>query len=165
MGPIIVVADEFDNANGQAIARGAVIWQDTSAKITIEAALAQYNDATGYLKASGGRRGGRPLLITVLDGDSLWLTADTLFSRRLATPLADTSQTAAFAPPPPLPTPQRPKNPSSAQPIAPPDTLAYLKLSPCGSHYQTTNTRRRDEPNPANRYLTSSKAHHSTAPF
>ncbi|MEL6275886.1 MAG: OstA-like protein, partial [Bacteroidota bacterium] len=65
---------DFDEASGIGRARGNVIWRDTSANLEIQAERADYNEATGYLKASGGR-GDRPLLITLLEGDSLFVTA------------------------------------------------------------------------------------------
>lgn len=81
-GPNIIVADsiDYDQSGGFGRARGGVVWQDTSAQMEIRAARADYNNESGYLKASGGR-GNRALLITVLDGDSLYLSADTLYSR------------------------------------------------------------------------------------
>ncbi|PHI21500.1 hypothetical protein CEQ90_01395 [Lewinellaceae bacterium SD302] len=83
-GTMILTADnlDFDNASGFGFATGQVVWQDTSSNLEIRAARAQYNQETGYLKASGGR-GNRALLITVLDGDSLYLSADTLFSQEV----------------------------------------------------------------------------------
>ncbi|MEM9837350.1 MAG: OstA-like protein [Bacteroidota bacterium] len=72
---------DFDEATGIGLATGTVEWRDTSRNLTIVAERAAYNQETGYLKASGGRNN-RPLLITILDGDSLFLTADTLFSER-----------------------------------------------------------------------------------
>lgn len=97
--PMLIVADRLnaDPDTGERIARGSVIWQDTSAKVTIAAATARYNEATGYLKASGGVGtnyfadlgyatdsldflGDRPLMITELEGDTLWMVADTLIS-------------------------------------------------------------------------------------
>lgn len=75
---------DFDEATGLGFATGNVEWRDTSANLTIFAERAVYNQETGYLKASGGRNN-RPLLITILEGDSLFLTADTLFSQQVTT--------------------------------------------------------------------------------
>lgn len=82
-GNMILRADEldYDEATGLGFAAGAVEWRDTSAQLTIFAERAAYNQESGYLKASGGRND-RPLLITILDGDSLFLAADTLYSFR-----------------------------------------------------------------------------------
>jgi lipopolysaccharide export system protein LptA len=54
-------------------ARGKVIWRDTVSGNQIECGAANYNDSTGYLKAYK-----HPVMTTIIDGDSLWLTADTL---------------------------------------------------------------------------------------
>lgn len=91
-GNMILVADglDFDNATGLGLAQGNVVWKDTSANLEIQAERANYNEETGYLKASGGRNN-RALLITILDGDSLYLTADTLFSQKVVEQLAPES--------------------------------------------------------------------------
>ncbi len=84
--PMIVVADRMDSdpETGFSVASGEVIWQDTSADLTIEAATARYNETTGYLKATGGPYG-RPLLTSILQGDTMWMAADTLLSYRADT--------------------------------------------------------------------------------
>lgn len=76
--PQILEADEidYDNLTGLGIALGDVVWQDTSQQLTIVCERAQYNQTTDYLKASGGR----PLLISSLEGDSLYLASDTLIA-------------------------------------------------------------------------------------
>lgn len=85
-GANVLEADklDFDNATGLGLASGDVIWKDTSAQLEIRAENAQYNQENGYLKASGGKNG-RALMITILDGDSLYTTADTLFSQEIDT--------------------------------------------------------------------------------
>lgn len=92
-GAQILQADQVDytEEDGLGIATGNVIWQDTSAELTIAAATARYNQTTGYLKASGGARG-RPLLITMVDGDSLFMTADTLLSLQADTIAGDSTR-------------------------------------------------------------------------
>ena len=81
--PMIIQADRMRNdpISGFSTAVGDVVWQDTSANMTIEAATARYNEETGYLKAQGGKRG-RPLLTALLEGDTMYLAADTLLSVR-----------------------------------------------------------------------------------
>jgi len=76
--PQILQADEvdYDNETGLGIAIGNVVWQDTSQQLTIVSERAVYNQNTDYLKASGGR----PLLITVIENDSLYLSSDTLIA-------------------------------------------------------------------------------------
>lgn len=91
--PNILAADTLDyrKSLGLGIASGNVIWQDTSANLTIRSTRLDYRDTDGYLKASGGLRG-RPLLITLLDGDSLYVTADTLSSLRTDSLAGDSSR-------------------------------------------------------------------------
>ena len=79
-GPQKLQADkvDFDNDTGMGIATGNVIWQDTSANLTITCEKADYDKESDYIKASGGR----PLLSTILDGDTLFMASDTLLSFR-----------------------------------------------------------------------------------
>jgi lipopolysaccharide export system protein LptA len=92
-GPQILLADQVDYSeeSGLGLARGNVIWRDTSADLTIRCAEADYNQDTGYLKASGGARG-RPLLVTIIDGDSLYMAADTLLSLKPDSLASDSSR-------------------------------------------------------------------------
>jgi lipopolysaccharide transport protein LptA len=91
--PQLLDADELDYSSddGLGIAKGNVIWQDTSAQLTVACELAEYNRETGYLKALGGRNN-RPLLITLIDGDSLFMTADTLVSSKTDTLASDSTR-------------------------------------------------------------------------
>jgi lipopolysaccharide export system protein LptA len=79
--PQILEADQVDYSEerGLGVAMGNVVWRDTSAQLTIVCDTADYNRKTDYLKAFGGR-GGRPMLITMMDGDSLFMASDTLMS-------------------------------------------------------------------------------------
>jgi lipopolysaccharide export system protein LptA len=81
--PQILEADQvdFSEDEGLGLARGNVVWRDTAAALTIVCEQADYDRQSDYLKASGGRNG-RPLLISLLDEDSLYMTADTLFAIR-----------------------------------------------------------------------------------
>lgn len=81
--PQILTADQVDYSEekGLGIAMGNVVWQDTSAELTIVCERAEYDRKTDYLKASGGRNN-RPLLITVIEGDSLFMVSDTLLAIR-----------------------------------------------------------------------------------
>jgi len=81
--PQILEADQvdFSEERGIGIAFGNVIWRDTSADITIICEQADYDRKTDYLKASGGQQG-RPLLITLLNEDSLYMSSDTLVATR-----------------------------------------------------------------------------------
>lgn len=79
--PQILDADkvDYDKEKEVGVAFGNVIWQDTSENLTVACEFAEYDKSSNYLKASGGR-GGRPLLIMEFDGDSLFITSDTLVS-------------------------------------------------------------------------------------
>ncbi len=79
--PQILEADSvgFDEAAGMGLALGNVVWQDTANQLTVYADRAHYDRETGYLRAQGGPYG-RPLLLNIVDGDSLYLAADTLLA-------------------------------------------------------------------------------------
>lgn len=78
--PQIIEADtiNYTAETGLGVAIGDVIWRDTTEDLTIKCELANYNKETDYFRATGGR----PMLITVLDGDSLYLASDTLVAYR-----------------------------------------------------------------------------------
>jgi lipopolysaccharide export system protein LptA len=66
------------------IATGNVIFTDTLEKMTVFCEYAEHSKKRDFLKAYGGRdslgQPARPLLIKVIDGDSLFISADTLMS-------------------------------------------------------------------------------------
>ncbi|MGB3547747.1 MAG: OstA-like protein, partial [Saprospiraceae bacterium] len=128
--PNLLEADtvDYDKVAGFGLARGNVIWRDTSARITIEAGRADYRQEDGYLKASGGR-GNRALMITELDGDSLFVTADTLFS----------TQDITFTPiaAPPVDTAAQQNYPAAIDSLSVTDTL-YSTTSPPAPHRPDT---------------------------
>jgi lipopolysaccharide export system protein LptA len=68
---------DYEEETGLGIARGDVVWTDTVENMTIICETAAYKKESGYLRATGGKRG-RPLLINEMDGDKLYLAADTL---------------------------------------------------------------------------------------
>lgn len=76
--PQIIEADQIDFDGTEGLAVGNVIWRDTAEKITVISEVADYNKETEYLKASGDR----PLLISIMDDDTLYMRADTLVSQR-----------------------------------------------------------------------------------
>ena len=78
--PQLIEADRIDYVDAGGVAFGNVVWRDTSAELTVVCERAVYDERTDYLKASGGRAD-RALLITAVDGDSLWMTADTLVAQ------------------------------------------------------------------------------------
>ncbi len=67
---------DFDNKSGTGVAMGNVIWADTTAGYTIICEQAHYLDSTKSIHAFGGR----PLLINRIQEDSLYMSADTLYS-------------------------------------------------------------------------------------
>lgn len=75
---------DFNDALGNGAAIGNVIWQDTTSDYTILAFRMDYNKKTEYLNAFGGYgpsgAGGRPLMKTPMDNDTLYMSADTLSS-------------------------------------------------------------------------------------
>ncbi len=77
----ILEADQidFDTEADIGIATGNVYWVDTVEQVSIRCENANYNKATDYLKATGGR----PLMTSLVDGDTLYLSADTLISYRV----------------------------------------------------------------------------------
>ena len=89
----MIVADRFDfeQGTGLGIAQGNVIWQDTTQGLSIYCEQARYKEKGDYLKAFGGRNN-RPLMISKIDNDSLFLTADTLVAQRGDTLASDSSR-------------------------------------------------------------------------
>ena len=79
----VIEADslDFNDELGSGVAVGNVFWQDTVNNYTIFAARMDYNKQSEYLNASGGfgdRR--RPLMKSLLDKDTLYMSAETLTS-------------------------------------------------------------------------------------
>lgn len=66
---------DYNRATHEGQARGHVVWRDTVENSMLTCGSADYNDSTGYLLAYQ-----RPELVFLIDGDSLWLWADTLRS-------------------------------------------------------------------------------------
>jgi lipopolysaccharide export system protein LptA len=71
----VLIADSLDytKSNNIGIARGRVVWEDSSSNVRILCGEAIYNDSTGHFLAKD-----HPILVSKMDNDSLWLTADTL---------------------------------------------------------------------------------------
>jgi len=84
--PNIIEADSisFNNELGNGVALGNVIWQDTASDYTLLAHRMDYNRETQYIHAYGGwdelGERGRPMMKTLIDRDTLYMTADTLTS-------------------------------------------------------------------------------------
>ncbi|MBK9338118.1 MAG: hypothetical protein IPM98_16855 [Lewinellaceae bacterium] len=84
--PNIIEADSisFNNELGNGLALGNVIWLDTAGDYTLLAHRMDYNKTSDYLHAYGafGDAGdnGRPLMKSLIDNDTLYMSADTLTS-------------------------------------------------------------------------------------
>ena len=84
--PNIIEADSLDfNDNlGAGLALGGVIWIDTASEFTILAHRMDYNKQTEFLNAFGssGAQGaaGRPMMKSLIERDTLYMSADTLTS-------------------------------------------------------------------------------------
>lgn len=68
---------DFDDLTGIGNAKGNVVWRDTVQNFILFADEADYKKEENYVKT----RGGRPLFISIMDGDSLFMKADTLISK------------------------------------------------------------------------------------
>lgn len=85
-GAQILDADQVDYLKDRevGIATGKVVFQDTTEKMTVICEYAEHSQKRNFLKAIGGRdslgRPARPLMIKVIDGDSMFISADTLLS-------------------------------------------------------------------------------------
>lgn len=79
---------DFDEETGMGIAHGGVVWQDTVANMSILCRDAVYRKEDNYLKASGGEYG-RPMMVSLIDGDSLYIAADTLYSYELTDSISE----------------------------------------------------------------------------
>jgi lipopolysaccharide export system protein LptA len=80
-GSTVVVADQIDYNEdlGSALAQGSVIYTDTVSNYIMLAERMDYNKKTEYTYASGGYGTyPRPLFKTLLSGDTLYMSADTL---------------------------------------------------------------------------------------
>ena len=76
--PYLLNADSlwYDEITGVAQVSGSVLWRDTLSQRSIRAQRLDYRAAGDYVKAFGGR----PLFSTLVEGDTLWLSADTLLT-------------------------------------------------------------------------------------
>lgn len=78
-GTNVLLADQvdYDKELETSIVVGNVIFEDKEEQMTVVCEYAEQKKEDDYLKASGGKFG-RPLLIRVVDGDSMFISADTL---------------------------------------------------------------------------------------
>ena len=70
---------KYDGETDVGFAKGNVVWRDTSAKTTLFSEEVNYKKETEFVKAFGKR----PILLIEIDGDSLFIVADTLLSESL----------------------------------------------------------------------------------
>ncbi len=91
--PQLLEADaiDFEELTGLGQALGNVIWRDTSANLSITCAQVDFLETNDYIRATGGAKG-RPLLSSIVEGDTLFLTADTLLAYRPDTTGLDSSR-------------------------------------------------------------------------
>lgn len=84
--PNIIEADslDFNDVLGSGLAIGSVVWQDTASDYTVLSWRMDYNKNSQYLNAFGGfgdaAAAGRPMMKSLIDRDTLFMTADTLSS-------------------------------------------------------------------------------------
>jgi len=84
--PYIIEADSlvFNNELGNGLALGNVEWRDTTEDYTLLAYRVDYNRTTGFVHAYGAfgpaAADGRPLMFSLMEGDTLYVSADTLMS-------------------------------------------------------------------------------------
>jgi len=84
--PNIIEADslDFNDVLGSGVAIGSVVWQDTASDYTVLSWRMDYNKNSQYLNAFGGfgdaGDAGRPMMKSLIDRDTLFMTADTLSS-------------------------------------------------------------------------------------
>lgn len=80
-GAKTLVADfvDYDKDKDIGIAKGDIVWQDSTEKLTVQCEYAEHAASRNFLKASGGIYG-RPLMMKIVDEDTLFLSADTLIS-------------------------------------------------------------------------------------
>ena len=73
-GSQILDADTIDFIGNLGVATGNVVWTDTTDNINIICERLDYNKETDYVQASGGR----PLMTTLVDEDTMFMSSDTL---------------------------------------------------------------------------------------
>ncbi len=78
-GPQILMGDSlfFEQESGKGYAFGNVYWEDTSQNLSVDCAYMEYDEESSYLLATGDL-----VYRQAIDGDTLYLTADTLNSFR-----------------------------------------------------------------------------------
>jgi len=95
--PMIIRGDDirYDSLSGYAYVKGDVTWKDTSKNNTIYGDYLIYNRNDETVKVERAN-GVRPLLLQVLDGDTLYLSADTLLYTSIETDSSAYKEFTAF---------------------------------------------------------------------
>lgn len=78
--PYLIEAEsiDYDKVTNMALADYKVVWQDTSAGISIISDHLEYQEATGHVKATNDN--GKPIMRNVSDQDTLYMSAETLMT-------------------------------------------------------------------------------------
>ena len=87
-GALFLDADQMDSFGDTSIASGNVIYKDTSQHVAIVSDVLEYQKATEFFKAFGKKR---PIFKSAIENDTLFLSADTLLSKKILKPKIDTS--------------------------------------------------------------------------
>jgi len=95
--PMIIQGQDirYDSLSGYAYVKGDVTWKDTSKNNTIFGDYLIYNRNQESVQVERAN-GIRPLLLQVLDGDTLYLSADTLFYNSIKTDSTEYKEFTAF---------------------------------------------------------------------
>ncbi len=95
--PMIIRGEDikYDSLSGFAFVKGDVTWVDTSKNNTIYGESLIYNEKDESVKVELAN-GIRPLLLQILDGDTLYLSADTLFYASIKTDSSEYKEFTAF---------------------------------------------------------------------
>lgn len=79
-GALFLDADQMDSFGDTSIASGNVIYKDTSQRVAILTDVFQYQKDTEFFKAFGKKR---PVFKSAIETDTLYLSADTLLSKKI----------------------------------------------------------------------------------
>lgn len=94
-GDIFLDADQldYDDETGNGLAIGNVVWKDTANDMAIHSDELYYNKETEYVKAIGKR----PYMTIIMDGDTMYISGDTLLSERYYEPSKMEDSIAVFS--------------------------------------------------------------------
>ncbi len=78
-GALFLDADQMDSFGDTSVASGHVLYRDTSEHMSIVSDVLAYQKSSEFFKAYGKRR---PIFKSAVDNDTLYLSADTLLSKK-----------------------------------------------------------------------------------